>query len=263
MPRPAPTRGDATARRFLDAAAQLIDASFVSSVEDRPPRLRSLDFPATLEWLRIEDVVRLASGASRKAFHNRWYTKDEFIRDAIVHTMLYADDPAADPTTTNGAVFADTAAEASGSLARMVVLLADGLLDALLAHPRSFLLLHVGPVLAQHPDLQAALVERLVDKRRPWYEGYGYLLNSLGLRLRPGWTVTRVGMAITSMLDGFLLRSRLHPDEMAALRWEDASLFAETVAAFILGILDPTGTGHTVHQALDLTSRTAPGPSDG
>jgi hypothetical protein len=251
-PRPAPTRGDETARRFLDAAAQLIDAMFVSSVDDRPPRLRSLDFPAALEWLRIEDVVRLTEGASRKAFHNRWETKDTFIRDAVIHTILYRDQPGSDPTSTDQQTFADAVRAAQGSLSRITAMMADGMLNALLQHPRSFLLMHIGPVLAQHPGLHDEILHRLYETRRPWYEGYGYLLTTLGLRLRPGWTIDRVGMSITAMLDGFLLRSRLHPAEMQALRWENASLFADTIMAFSLGIVD-TGTGLSARAALDAT----------
>jgi len=251
-PRPAPTRGDDTARRFLDAAAQLIDAMFVSSVDDRPPRLRSLDFPAALEWLRIEDVVRLTDGVSRKAFHNRWETKDAFIRDAVIHTILYRDQPDADPTRTDQRTFADAARLAQGTLSRITALLADDLLNTLLQHPRSFLLMHVGPVLAQHPDLHDAILDRLHETRRPWYEGYGYLLTTLGMRLRPGWTIERVGMAITAMLDGFLLRTRVHPAEMQALRWENASLFADTITAFSLGVVD-TGSGLSARAALDAT----------
>jgi hypothetical protein len=252
MPRPVPTRGDATARRFLDAAAQLIDATFVSSVDNRPPRLRSLAFPAALEWLRIEDVVRLAhgEGASRKAFHNRWETKDEFIRDAVIHTMLYRDGPGMDPTT-NSRAFADAARLAGGSLSGIIMVLADELLEALLQHPRSFLLMHVGPVLAQHPELHASILDRLSESRRPWYEGYGYLLTTLGLQLRPGWTIERIGMALTAMLDGFLLRSRLQGAELQALRWENASLFADTIAAFILGVVDDEAGGVSVRAALD------------
>jgi hypothetical protein len=251
-PRPAPTRGDDTARRFLDAAAQLIDAMFVSSVEHRPTRLRSLDFPAALEWLRIEDVVRLTEGASRKAFHNRWETKDAFIRDAVIHTILFRDQPDADPTATDHSMFVAAAERSHGSLSRIVAQLADEMLNALLQHPRSFLLMHIGPVLAQHPDLHDAILDRLHETRRPWYEGYGYLLTTLGMRLRPGWTIERVGMAITAMLDGFLLRTRVHPAEMRALRWEDASLFADTITAFSLGVVD-AGSGLSARAALDAT----------
>jgi hypothetical protein len=230
-PRPAPTRGDDTARRFLDAAAQLIDAMFVSSVDHRPTRLRSLDFPAALEWLRIEDVVRLTEGASRKAFHNRWETKDAIIRDAVIHTILFRDQPDADPTATDHSMFVAAAERSQGSLSRIVALLADEMLNAFLHN---------------------AILDRLHETRRPWYEGYGYLLTTLGMRLRPGWTIERVGMAITAMLDGFLLRTRVHPAEMRALRWEDASLFADTITAFSLGVVD-AGSGLSARAALDAT----------
>src|ERR1700678_877461 len=87
-PRPAPSRHDATARQFLRAAVQLIDAYLDDQPRDnRPARLRSIKFPAALDWLRTEDVIRLAAtegttGVSRKAFFNRWPTRDEFLPDA-------------------------------------------------------------------------------------------------------------------------------------------------------------------------------------
>src|SRR4051794_20219686 len=145
-PRPSPSRHDATACRFLDTAAQLIDAMFVGSEGDRPPRLRHLDFPAALEWLRVDDVIRLAQGTgqglSKKAFHNRWQHKDEFVRDAVIHTMLYRDDPDANP---RGIYAEDLVARArvGGRFTDAAIPMVDSMLAALLAHPRSFLLLHI------------------------------------------------------------------------------------------------------------------------
>jgi hypothetical protein len=251
------------ARRFLDAAAQLIDAMFTESRRDRPPRLRAIDFPAALQWIRIDDVVRLAAesgpdGISRKAFHNRWPTKDEFVRDAVVHTMLYRDAPAADPTIAGQHLdgIAEVAAE---SLSTATISLADALLDALLDHPRSFLLMHIGPVLAQHPDLHRAIAARLDETRAPWYDGYAALLAGLRLDLRPGWTVERLGLALTAMLDGFLLRARIHPAEIESLRWRDASLFADTLIAFSLGVIDTDSAGESSRAALDAAVRNASG----
>src|SRR5580658_10128480 len=72
-PRPAPSRQDATARQFLKAAVQLIDAYLDDQpLHSRPARLKSIRFPAALDWLRTEDVIRLAAadgktGVSRKA----------------------------------------------------------------------------------------------------------------------------------------------------------------------------------------------------
>jgi AcrR family transcriptional regulator len=254
-PRPVPGRDDALARRFLDAAAQLIDAMFAENRRDRPPRLRAIDFPAALQWIRVDDVVRLAAesgpdGISRKAFHNRWPTKDEFVKDAVVHTMLYLDAPATDPTVAGDQLTA-VAATAPESLSAATIAMADTLLDALLDHPRSFLLMHIGPILAQHPELHAAIVNRLGETRAAWYDGYASLLAELRLTLRPGWTVDRLGLAITAMLDGFLLRARIHNEEIEALRWRDASLFADTLIAFSLGVIDTDATGTSSRTALD------------
>src|SRR5258708_12617847 len=83
--RPAAPRHAAAAQQFLGAAARLIDAYLDDQSRDgQPARLRSIRFPAALDWLRTEDVIRLAAtagkaGASRKAFFNRWPTRDEFL----------------------------------------------------------------------------------------------------------------------------------------------------------------------------------------
>ncbi|MDX2972370.1 hypothetical protein [Kribbella solani] len=253
-PRPAPKPDDVSGKQFLDAAAQLIDAMFAASPADRPRRLQVIDFPAALQWLRIEDVVKVAqgehdSGVSQKALHNRWTTKDEFIKAAVIHTMLYRDDPAPDPTTAEHLTAQLDDKTAPG--AALIIQLADALLSALLDHPRSFLLMHIGPLLAQHPELHAEIVKRLHEPRAPWYAGYEALMMQLGVSLRPGWTIERLGMAITAMLDGFLLRSRIHPVEVEALRGHMGSLFAESLLAMILGAIDIDGSGRSVDRAFD------------
>ncbi len=90
------------ANRFLDAAAQLIDATLVDQPAHNPPRLRALHYPAALDWIRIEDVLRLTrqidgETASKRALANRWASKDAFIQDAIVHALMYRDAPATQP----------------------------------------------------------------------------------------------------------------------------------------------------------------------
>jgi hypothetical protein len=253
-PRPTPSRHDATACRFLDAAAQLIDAMFVGSHDDRPPRLGHLDFPAALEWLRVDDVIRLAhnvgDGPSKKAFHNRWQHKDEFVRDAVIHTMLYRDAPGSDP----GTLYVHELVALGGAGSRFTdtaIQMVDGMLAALLAHPRSFLLLHIGPILNQHPELAEAVVGQIRLDLANWHQGYTGLIAAHDIRLRPGWTVERVGLALSAMLDGFLLRSRIQPEEVAACRWKEASLLADTMIAFSVGVIDSDGSGRTSREVLD------------
>jgi AcrR family transcriptional regulator len=228
----------------LDAAAQLIDAMFVTSPEQRPRRLSAIDFPATLEWLRKEDVVRLArdggrGGVSRKSFDNRWESKEDFVNDAVIHTMLYRDAPNANPSLQ----LADMASLAdSADLGQAIARFCDAMLESLLSYPRSFLLLHIGPLLEQHPQLKAAIVSDMLRALAPWYEGYAQLFAAFGVSMRPGWTIERYGLAIQSMLDGFLLRSRVQAEQMDACRFEDASLFADAVVAFTLGVIDTGGS---------------------
>ncbi|WP_112236811.1 hypothetical protein [Kribbella monticola] len=252
-PRPAPSRHDITASRFLDAAAQLIDAMFVGSQDDRPPRLRHLDFPAALEWLRVDDVIRIAQdggdGPSKKAFHNRWQHKDQFVRDAVIHTMLYRDDPGSNPGTLYAAQLVTLGR--AGGFTDFAIPMLDGMLATLLAHPRSFLLMHIGPILDQHPELGEAVLGQIRLDLANWYHGYTTVLEAHDVRLRPGWTVERVGLALSAMLDGFLLRSRIQPEEMSACRWENASLLADAMIAFSVGVVDSDGSGRTSRAVLD------------
>lgn len=262
MPRPKAVTDDASAKQFLDAAAQLIDAMFVTSPDERPRRLSSIDFPATLEWLRKEDVVRLARdggqpGVSRKSFDNRWESKEDFVNDAVIHTMLYRDAPNADPSLQ----LADMASLLKADdVAQAIAHFCDAMLASLLSYPRSFLLLHIGPLLEQHPKLKAAIVEDMLQALAPWYEGYRQLFAAFGVRLRPGWTIERYGLTIQSMLDGFLLRSRVQDEQMAAYSSDDASLFADAVVAFTLGVID-TGesSGLSSREALNSGLGQAPG----
>jgi len=240
------SRHDHTAHRFLRAAAELIDASLAPSTQARPARLRSLDFPAALHWVRVDDVVHIAAasagtGVSRKAFHNRWATKDEFVRDAVLYTLQYADDPAVDPDT-----FVRMLPElATGSFARGLCHVADSLLTHLESHPRSYLLLHLGPVIGQHPYLDQAVQQSIRKTREAWHVGYLDVLTRMGARPRPGWPIERIELALQAMLDGFLVRGRLQPTEMRDATWDGASLFADTVIAFTIGVVEPAGEDST------------------
>ncbi|WUJ70206.1 hypothetical protein OG809_34565 [Kribbella soli] len=256
-PRPPASRDDESARYFLDAAAELIDAMFDDTIRERPHRLRGIHFPAALEWMRVSDVVGLAQerhgdGASEKAFRNRWPDRNTFVKAAIIHTMLYRDAPASNPALQVANLPADATA---GSLAVSVAELCDGLLQSLLARPRSYLLHHIGPLLDRYPDLRTAIIEDIARTREPWLEGYAVLLAALRLQLRPGWTIERVGLALQAMLDGFLFRSRIQSEEMNDARTAEASLFAETVIAFLVGVLDIDDSHRSTHTTLDEAGR--------
>ncbi|HTS97410.1 MAG TPA: hypothetical protein VMI33_12385 [Streptosporangiaceae bacterium] len=253
-PRPAASRHDATGQQFLRAATQLIDAYLDDQPGDaRPARLRSIRFPAALEWLRTEDVIRMAAaggnaGASRKAFFNRWPTREEFLPDAVVYALVYDEVPEA-PN--------DQAQQVPGTVtspapfSQDVIRIADGLLASLQRHPRSYLTLHIGPLLTQHPSLWEALKPAMRDGITAWADGYAALLADLGLVLRPGWTPYRLALALQAVLDGFLLRYRIMPEEYPSSRWEGAGIFADTVLAVILGVIDADRSGTDGRQALD------------
>jgi hypothetical protein len=253
-PRPAPSRHDATARHFLKAAVTLIDAYLDDQPRDtRPARLRSIRFPAALDWLRTEDVIRLAaaessSGVSRKAFFNRWPTRDEFLPDALVFALVYDEVPE-DPKDV--AKQMPPEATAAPSLSGSIAGIAEGVLDSLQRHPRSYLTLHIGPLLAQHPRLREAILPAVRQGNAVWADGFAALIDDLGVVLRPEWTPERLALALQAALDGFLLRFRVQPEDFEASGWEGAGLFADTVIALVLGIIDTERSGESGRLALD------------
>jgi hypothetical protein len=59
---------------------------------------------------------------------------------------------------------------------------------------------------------------------------------------------------------GFLLRYRVQPEEYAESRWEGAGLFADTVVAIVLGVIDADRSGRSGRAILDeLVSQSASG----
>jgi AcrR family transcriptional regulator len=253
-PRPAVSRNDATARQFLKAATQLIDAYLDDQTgEAQPARLRSIHFPAALDWLRTEDVIRMAAaegsgGASRKAFFNRWRTREEFLPDALVYALTEEE---VDEAPNEQARQVPDAASAPVPFSREVIRIADGLIESLQRHPRSYLTLHIGPLLVQHPSLWEALMPAMRSGIAAWADGYAAVLPELGFVLRPGWTPQRLSLALQAALDGFLLRYRIMPDDYQSSRYEGAGLFADTVLAVILGVIDADRGGMNAGEALD------------
>lgn len=238
-PRPAASRHDASAAILLGAAAQLIDASLSPDGSTRSPRLGSLHYPAALDWIRIEDVLRLARetgrSVSKRALLNRWPTKDEFIRDAVIHALLYRDEIDGEPI---GEVPTLEQLRKADSFTSGVASAADNLVEVLIAHPRSFLLAHIAPLLPRHPALAADIRARAESSLKAWSDTYLELLDYLQLGLRSDWPVERLSMAIQVVLDGIVIRSRIEPDRVLPSRWARASLYADTVLAILCGALD-------------------------
>lgn len=237
-PRPAASRTDETAVRFLSAAAQLIDRGFLSVEQRGRHPANALKFPASIHWLRIEDVLRVAAAsgqASRKSFHNRWPDKDSFIRDAIVYAMCYQDAPDRDPNV--------YLAAADGLFRDPDRFLEDtwdfsiAVFTGLLQDPRTFLMIHLTPSIAHYPEIQRAVDASMHEARELWRATYAGLILRLGLRLRDGWTVTSLDLTFQALIDGFLICDRARATLMD--QGATAELFARAVCAVVSGALEP------------------------
>jgi hypothetical protein len=257
--RDAPSRHDATAQRFLAVAAELIDA-YLRAGPDRPEqvkRLQHIRFPSALEWLRAEDVIRLTAeagseAAHRREFFSRWSTRDEFLPDAVVYALL-REYEAHDPDEYVERI--PSIPEAVTPVSALIMGVAEGLLSALIRHPRSYLMLHIGPLLPRHPELIDSLVPKPRAVARAWVSLYEQLVAGLDLVMRPEWSLERTSLVLHALLDGFVLRHRLQPGDHPVSRWEGAGVFADAIIAFLLGAVDWDLTGQPGRTALDTLIR--------
>ena len=249
-PRPAVTRHDLTAVRLLTAAAELIDGSMGPQGGEHP-RLRSLRFPAALDWIRIEDVLRAAAerpeGAiSKKALVNRWETREEFLRDAILFAVLYDGDSrigAMDPS-----VLLDHEDRTFGDVVAETV---EDLYADLVMNPRSFLLCQFAPYFGLHPTIAERVAAAGEAEQNRWSQVFATLAANLPVGLRPEWNPERAGIALQCMLDGFVMRYRINPAMIEDAAWAGASLMADTVLTLLAGMLDLGADGESAHHHLD------------
>ena len=257
-PRPQASRDDASARQFLRAAARLIDAY----LDDLPGQMRqgnSIPFPGALHWLHKDDVIRVAAdfgskGVSHTAFEHRWERWEDFVPDAVVYAMLVHDDEFED--SSKQAEQVPAVATASASFSDEIIRIATELLASLQRQPRNYLTLHLGPLLPQHPELWVKLQGEMKRAIEAWAVGYDGLLDEWGLVLRPGWTPKRVAHALQAMLDGFLLRYRILPHDYPTDTVDDVGIFADSVVAFILGVVDAERSGVSSRAAIDAVAPT-------
>ena|ERR671914_230790 len=247
MSRRRATRQDPTAARFLEAGANLIESSLDESADPKEAiRLRQIrDFPAALDWLHVDDVVQKA-GLSKKAFSNRWPTRDDFLADAVVYVVVRQYD-------TDPRKYVDQVPKlaTNASMSAEIIRIADALFNGVVNDRHSYVLFHVGPYMATHPKLRQAILPELHSRGEAWAKNYALLLNELGVSLRPGWTDWATAMALQAILDGFLHRYRVQSEDYEHCRWEGASLFAQTVITFVAGVVDWRRDGISATTTLD------------
>ena len=243
-----PSRHDTTAEGFLSVAADLMDAYLQADPvgKEQSQRLGYFTFPEALEWLRTDDVIRLApkgsgEAARRRAFFSRWPTRGVFLADAMVYALLREQPaipmPRPNQEPTMSQFISDVAAE---------------LLTSMLQHPRSYLILHLGPLLPRYPHLAKALSPGSRDATRAWLRLYHALADQHDIVLRPEWTFRRLTVVLEAMLDGLLLQYRVRPGGYPRHSWKEANILADAVVALLLGAIDWDLSGQSGRAALDL-----------
>ena len=208
-------------------------------------RLGHITFPTALDWLRTDDVIRLApswsgEAARRRAFFSRWGTRGDFLADAVVYALM-REQPTIPVQRHNPDV----------TVSQFITDVTDDLLANLIRHPRSYLVLHLAPLLPRHPQLAAAFAPGSRAATRAWTDIYRKLADGLDIVMRPEWTFKRLSSVLQAMLDGFVLRHRVQPVQHARQGWQDANMLADAVIALLLGAVDWDLTGMSGRAALD------------
>jgi hypothetical protein len=212
-------------------------------------RLGHISFPSALDWLRTDDVIRLApkwssgEAARRRAFFSRWPTRGDFLADAVVFALL-REEPGIPVPRHSGET----------TMSQLVADVTDELLTSLVHHPRSYLVLHLGPLIPRYPQLTQTLEPGTRRAVEAWLRLYDALTDRHDLVLRPEWTFKRLASVWQAMLDGFLLQYRTRPNGYLRRNWKEANLLADAVIALLLGAIDWDLSGQSGRAALDLLS---------
>jgi len=236
---------------FLSVAADLMDAYLQAEPigADQSVRLGHITFPAALDWLRTDDVIRLApkwssgEAARRREFFSRWPTRTDFLADAVVYALLRSESARPEipgPRRSQEATMSQHIADVT-----------EELLTSLVQHPRSYLVLHLGPLLPRYPQLAKALAPGSRETTRAWLRLYHTLADQHDFVLRPEWTFKRLASVVQAMLDGFVLRYRVRPGGHPRRSWKEANIFADAVIALLLGAIDWDLSGQSGRAALD------------
>lgn len=213
---------------------------------DQARRLGHITFPSALDWLRTDDVIGLSpkwssgEAARRREFFSRWPTRGEFLADAVVFALL-REQPEI-PVQRQDSVTLSAAIDG----------VTEELLAGLIQHPRSYLILHVGPLIPRYPQLTRAMEPSSRKAVDAWVRLYHALADRYDLMFRPEWTFKRLASVWQAMLDGFLLQYRTRPNGFLRRNWGEANLLADGVIALLLGAVDWDLSGQSGHDALDM-----------
>jgi AcrR family transcriptional regulator len=219
LKRPRTQRHDPVTTAFLDAGLELFDEVF--SPDSGPASPGQVPTVKPLAWLQISLVERRAAqraddgratAPTRGALYERWPSKDHFIADLLAYAIAstrwdtHVDEAVAhgvpgdqlpNPSVLIGAVLAADFAFAQQSSPWRIEQ-------------------HLGPVSGAYPQVAATLRQTYGEITDAWAAVYEQLLGGYGFRLRDGMTYRDLAVILTAVMDGFLIRAEIDPDEVGA-----------------------------------------------
>ena len=184
---------------------------------------------------RAADRRRLCPGGG-KAFYNRWPTKDDYIRDCFIHTLLYRD--------RDGKPLADIAmlqahlTDTSLPLPVRVQNVAWGIAAGLLNDPRASLLSNAAVMVHHDPETAEVVIEASARERETWHAAYEAVLDGAGLVLRPGWTIDGLIVIVQMLIDGMVMSHRVGVSETARDNGALAGALGDALVAILGSAID-------------------------
>lgn len=185
-------------------------------------------------------VRRWRSWEQQEGVHQRWASRGQFLpRGPLSTTLQFADFPPDDYTPIITRRKDLDLTDLGGSIAA----LARDTLDFAESNPSCTLMLHLGGVLHRHPPARCLRrsLGTVPSSVRGWLPA---LPDRVGFGFRPERTPLRFESALHALADGFLLQGRIRWEENNLNAWTHADLFAETIAAFALGVINPEQLAH-------------------
>jgi AcrR family transcriptional regulator len=222
-----------TARPGRRSAARerMLQAGLDAWIADPPP--------TPFENLEVRDVVA-AAGRTNGAFYNLWPSVEEYRRDLLRWVL----DPSSFGTVTNADELITAAAEAiraSEDPIPLVRIIAQTVVEANInvASVRTVALVQYASLVsaqgegADHAAARKALQDSYQGISDFYDPAYTEILAAWRRRVRPPWDTTSASMAMTALIDGYIMRSLFDDSSMVG-----PDVFADALLAIITSLTE-------------------------